>query len=147
MILAGGKGLKYPYSRHSLDVIATCDTRLQSWAFEMANIYDLCAICGFRSPEAQALAYRTGKSKARPGQSKHNENPSLALDIAPVEAVRLWKIDRDLPKAAYVQFAKDGLKIAETQGLTLRWGGDWDGDGDFTDQQLMDYVHFEIMED
>jgi peptidoglycan L-alanyl-D-glutamate endopeptidase CwlK len=29
-------------------------------------------------------------------------------------------------------------------GGYIRWGGDWDGDGDFKDQTLVDLVHWEI---
>jgi hypothetical protein len=34
--------------------------------------------------------------------------------------------------------------VADSLGLEIRWGGDWDGDGDFKDQTLVDLVHWEI---
>ena len=36
--------------------------------------------------------------------------------------------------------------IALAKGIKLRWGGDWDGDGDMTDQTLHDKPHFELMD-
>ena len=29
--------------------------------------------------------------------------------------------------------------------VTLRWGGDWDGDRDFKDQRFIDLPHFELV--
>ena len=35
--------------------------------------------------------------------------------------------------------------IAIRLGYKIRWGGDWDRDGDLTDQTFMDLGHFEIL--
>jgi hypothetical protein len=36
--------------------------------------------------------------------------------------------------------------IAQEEGFHIRWGGDWDGDGDLTDQQFDDLFHIEVKE-
>ena len=38
------------------------------------------------------------------------------------------------------------LQTAQQLNITLRWGGDWDHDFDFTDQSFDDLGHYEIVE-
>jgi peptidoglycan L-alanyl-D-glutamate endopeptidase CwlK len=34
--------------------------------------------------------------------------------------------------------------IGQSMGLKIRWGGDWDSDGDINDNKFDDLVHVEI---
>ena len=109
------------------------------WLFnEVIKQHDCTVIQGWRSNEEQEEYYRTGKSKLRAGQSKHNKNPSLAIDVAP------YPIDwnnyrRFYHFGGYVQGIADSLKIP------IKWGGDWDGDNNFNDQTFHDLPHFELI--
>ena len=47
--------------------------------------------------------------------------------------------------ARFYEFAGYVLAVADQQRLQLRWGGDWDMDGDFLDQRFDDLVHFELV--
>jgi hypothetical protein len=38
------------------------------------------------------------------------------------------------------------IEMARTDGIIIRWGGDWDRDGDVLDQDFDDLFHFEIVE-
>jgi hypothetical protein len=49
-----------------------------------------------------------------------------------------WML-RHIPFAGKIMKSSTGL-----EGMSIRWGGDWDGDGDFKDQTLVDLVHWEI---
>jgi peptidoglycan LD-endopeptidase CwlK len=31
-------------------------------------------------------------------------------------------------------------------GIEIRWGGDWDGDGDLSDHKFNDLPHFELID-
>jgi hypothetical protein len=35
--------------------------------------------------------------------------------------------------------------IAHEEGFSIRWGGDWDGDGDLTNQKFDDLFHIELI--
>ena len=36
-------------------------------------------------------------------------------------------------------------QAAKFMNVSLRWGGDWDGDGDRTDQTFNDLMHWELI--
>ena len=70
---------------------------------------------------------------------KHNQKPSLAIDVSPYPIN--W---RDTKRFYY--FAGVVKAAAYSLGLNIRWGGDWDSDNDFNDQTFMDLVHFELID-
>jgi peptidoglycan L-alanyl-D-glutamate endopeptidase CwlK len=78
--------------------------------------------------------------------SKHNETPSRAVDIAPYPID--WEArGRFHVLAGHMMMAFHGLQeegeIRDT--LDLRWGGDWDRDHVLDDQQFDDLPHFELI--
>ena len=132
------------FSSVSASRLSTCDKRLQEVMNEVVKRFDIAIIEGYRSAEDQLRAYTNGTSRLKPGKSKHNEFPSLAVDIAP------W-----LPTKPHIDWERVYLfhymagyvrAIGDTLGVKLRWGGDWDGDLNFHDQTLIDLPHFEIVE-
>jgi peptidoglycan L-alanyl-D-glutamate endopeptidase CwlK len=36
------------------------------------------------------------------------------------------------------------LMAAVEEGVTIRWGGDWDSDGEYDDEKWRDGPHFEL---
>lgn len=133
----------YRYSKSSLGKLETCHGELQIICLELSKTRDCTVVWGTRSLADQQKAYDSGASKMKPGKSKHNRNPSDAVDIVPAAAIKLWAQKKDLPASEYQQFAKEFLKIAKRYGIEIRWGGDWDRDGDSSDQTFMDFAHFE----
>ena len=132
-------------SKSSIRHYETCHHQLQRLVTFVRAKRAIAVIRGYRSTDDQARAFRTGASNAKPGESKHNAYPSLAVDIAPVEALPLWAIRKDLSKEEWKAFGAEVMEIAKEHKINIRWGGDWDGDGDFTDQKLFDAVHFELL--
>ena len=127
------------FGKTSKDRLATVDHRLRLVCEEVIKHYDFSILCGHRTEQEQNKAFAEAKSKLHWPKSKHNQLPSLAVDIAP------YPIDwNDLKRFFYLA----GLikATASSMGFKLRWGGDWDGDGDFKDQNFNDYPHFEIIE-
>lgn len=127
------------FSRLSEQRLATCDARLQALLREAIKHVDFTVICGYRSQEEQEDAFRTGRSKVRYPNSKHNTLPSSAVDIAPYPID--WK-----DTARFARLAGYLERIAHEQGIRIRWGGDWDGDFATADERFIDMPHFEIVE-
>jgi len=107
--------------------------------------FDFSVIEGVRTPERQRELYAQGRTK--PGKivtwtlrSNHFVNPQTgfghAVDIAPHPLN--WN---DLK--AFEAMAKVVLEAAREEGVSLRWGGDWDGDGK-RERGESDLVHFEL---
>lgn len=109
---------------------------------------DFTILCGHRSRAEQNELYQQGRTT--PGDivtnidglndtSKHNETPSLAIDIAPYPID--WNdTDRFKILAGYI------LGVADTLSVPLRWGGDWDRDYTMSDERFIDLPHFELTE-
>ncbi len=127
------------FSSRSRDNLRTCDYRLVELFNEVIRSFDCTIICGYRGQEAQDEAFFTGFSTKRWPEGKHNTNPSLAIDVAPYP-VDWGDWDRFIYFSGYVK------GIAAMQGLSIRWGGDWDGDFALKDNLFNDYAHFEIIE-
>ena len=136
-------------SKTSKARLATCDSRLQLIFNEVAKIYDIVIICGHRNKEEQNKVYNEGLSKVKWPNGKHNKKPSLAVDVAP------YPLDWKNIKSYYflaglvfgiLEWANADLTKQGAKPIKLRWGGDWDMDKDFKDQNFNDLVHFEIVE-
>lgn len=134
--------MAFQYGAKSQAKLDTLDDDLRAVAELVMSwqIYDLTIVWGHRGEEAQEDAFRSGNSSKRWPESKHNELPSRALDFAP------W-VDGSIPwKDTHAFAVLGGLFIAAgaVLGIPIRYGGDWDMDGETTDQRLMDWGHVEL---
>ena len=131
------------FSKKSKDQLATCHQDL-AWLFSIVvQNYDCLILEGYRTPERQAKLQATGKSKLKEG--KHNAFPSNAVDASPYPIPKNWG-DKDWKERAQVyHFAGYVKATADSLGLKIRWGGDWNGNNDFNDQNFDDLVHFELI--
>lgn len=123
----------HSFGPRSRAALATCHPALQALAtraLELSPI-DFTVTEGFRGRDAQEQAYATGHSKAHFGQSPHNHEPSLALDVVP------YPVDWSDPKK-FRTIADAFKQAAKEQDVTLRWGGDF--------KKFVDMPHFEIDE-
>jgi hypothetical protein len=133
-------GGKMPnFSNKSLEHLETCDSRLQTVLHEVVKNFDCTIICGYRGPEEQDEAYRTGASKKQYPDGKHNQVPSRAVDVAP------YPIDWN-DRERFYYFAGYVIATARSMGIKLRFGGDWDRDFLIDDQTFFDLVHFEVID-
>lgn len=89
-----------------------------------------------RSSEEQDKLFAEGVTFSRGGTSPHNFG--LAVDI--VHTVRGW----NLTEKQWLLIGHVGKELAKTSNLKIRWGGDWDEDGDIHDQRLFDPAHWEV---
>ena len=127
------------FSQKSRLKLGDCDKRLVELFETVVLTYDCTILTGFRDNWEQNELYRQGLSKLQWPNGKHNRLPSLAVDVAP------YPIDWNDTKRFY-HFAGYVKGVADQLGISIRWGGDWDGDNDLNDQNFMDLVHFELME-
>jgi len=125
------------FSEKSLTLLATCDERLQRIMMELIRQYDVKIIQGFRSQMEQDEAFKDGSSNKRWPMSKHNQHPSMAVDVVP------YPIDWE-DRERFFYMAGLIMAIANFMGVKIRFGGNWDMDGDFCDNRFDDLVHFEL---
>ena len=132
------------YSPRSSERLATCHLLLQQIFNEAIRHYDCSVLCGHRGEVEQMIAYQEGKSKLAWPNSKHNELPSLAVDVVPYPIIWPGANKKDLARFYY--FGGFVLGLAQAMEIPLRWGGDWDGDRDIHEQSFDDLPHFEILD-
>jgi hypothetical protein len=131
------------FGRHSESRLRTCHPDLQRvMRAAIATGPDFSILCGHRGKIEQDAAVAAGLSKTPFPTSKHNAEPSLAVDIAP------YPIDWS-DQGRFVELAHHVLAVAAEMGVSLRWGGDWDGDGKTRadgdpEERFVDLPHFEL---
>ena len=109
------------------------DAKLVNVANELVKLMDVTVLEGLRSQERQNELVAQGKSKTKFG--KHVQGK--ALDLAP------YPIDwYDRERFHYMGGLARG--IGHMLGVKIRWGGDWDSDGEIKDNNFDDLVHIEI---
>ena len=126
-----------PRSQKKLEAVHPALRRL----FRIVLKHMDCAILeGHRIKELQDIYFDSKKSKLEWPNSKHNQTPSLAVDVAPYPIN--WKDEK-----RFYYFAGIVKGVASQMNINIRWGGDWDGDTDLNDQTFFDLVHFELVGD
>lgn len=126
------------FSSTSRERLETCHPKLQELLNEAIKVFDFTVLKGHRSEEEQNDAYVNGNSTLKWPESKHNKVPSHAVDIAP------YPIDwNNITRFAHLQGFIRGL--AYERGINVRFGCDWDMDGEITDHDFMDWPHLEIL--
>lgn len=78
----------------------------------------------------QNYAYDNGFSRLKWPKSKHNSEPSLAVDVAP------YPINWNDP-VRFVELSKIIKRIADELAVQVIWGGDW--------SHFPDLAHWELV--
>lgn len=109
------------------------------------SLQDFSVIEGVRTPERQKQLYAQGRTE--PGKvvtwtlnSPHipkEDGFGYAVDLAP------YPLDWN-DTAAFDRMAKAVLDAAEELGISVRWGADWDRDGNYREIGESDSPHFEL---
>lgn len=128
------------FSAASIAQLSTAHPDLQRLFREVIKHLDVKVLQGHRSVADQQELYAQGRTK--PGnivtnidgvrrKSKHNHNPSLAVDVVP------WPIDwKDIGRFQYM--GGFVLGFARAMGIDVEWGGHW--------KTFKDLPHFELRE-
>tara|TARA_Y100000401_G_scaffold34109_1_gene25478 strand:- start:1068 stop:1448 length:381 start_codon:yes stop_codon:yes gene_type:complete len=123
----------YKFGRRSRERLKGVDVRLVNVLNELIKMMDVTIIEGLRSAERQKELLAKGATKVK--YSKHMEGK--AVDLAP------YPIDWENRDGFYYM---GGMirGIAKQMGINVRFGGDWDSDGDTKNNSFDDLVHVEI---
>lgn len=131
---------------------------------EVVKVFDCSLLEGFRNEQKQNWYFDHKLSQVRWPGSKHNKIPAEAVDAyhyfkdaphtrsATIKEVlvAIDKLeDREQIKKLLVNlattyhFAGFVRGVAHEKGISIRWGGDWNGNFDLSDQGFYDLAHFE----
>lgn len=116
--------------KESSNKLSQCDIRIQEVLNEASKITDFKVVCGYRNKAEQNLVYKEGYSRVEWPNSKHNRQPSLAVDIVPVP----FKGYHD--HCAFSFLAGVIKAVAYYKNINIIWGGNW--------HNLLDLCHFEL---
>ena len=123
------------FGKRSNERLKGVDIRLQHILRRLVKIMDVTIIEGLRTQERQNELLKKGASKTK--YSKHIEGK--AVDVAP------YPIDwEDRERFHYMGGMLRG--IAHELDIKIRWGGDWDSDGEIADNSFDDLVHVELID-
>ena len=125
----------YKFGKRSRERLKGVDTKLVNVLNELIKLMDVTVIEGLRSAERQEELLAQGATKVK--YSKHMEGK--AVDIAP------YPIDWEARDRFYYM---GGMirGIGKQLGINIRFGGDWDSDGETKDNNFDDLVHVELKE-
>lgn len=128
----------YAFGKASLRARAQLHPKLRAIVDEAILEIDFRILDATRGRAAQNHAFKTGRSKAKFGQSAHNYVPAIAMDLFP--APYDWEDSK-----AFIELMEVVMRIAKKHNTKLRWGGDWDMKGDRNPKgSLEDLPHFEL---
>ena len=120
--------MSYKFSRNSAERLKTCNLQLQDLLNTVIIHRDCSVICGHRTEAAQARAYPEFSKVLWPN-SKHNSDPSQAVDVVP------YPVDwSDI--YGFYEFAGFVKGIAVPLGINVKWGGDF--------KTFFDGAHWEL---
>lgn len=116
------------FGQKSLDKLRTCHDDLQLLCHAILQEMDITVLCGYRNKEDQDKAVASGNSKTPYPTSKHNKQPSEAVDIAPYP-VNFNDID------GFNKMLDIAERCAEKMGIEIRLGRTF---------SFKDYPHLEL---
>jgi len=147
------------WGRRSMSSLSTCHKILQAILTEALEIMNITVLEGHRGERKQNYYFERGFSRVKYPNGRHNKYPSEAVDVSPWPIVypNLHKFVKKIPPNLHKDFWKKVkayariaymagiiVGIAKRKGVTLVWGGDWDGDGELSDNRFDDLWHLQI---
>jgi peptidoglycan L-alanyl-D-glutamate endopeptidase CwlK len=140
--------MSYQWGKRSLSKLHTCHPDIQRLCHRIIQHTptDITVVWGFRNQKQQDEAFLAGASKKRWPESMHNftlrgRPCSLAVDLAPwINGTIPW----DSPSQFYFMSGFI-IRCAQELSIKVRWGGDWDSDGNVMNQTFNDLGHFELV--
>ena len=137
--------MSYSFGATSRANLSEAHTDLILVFYEVIKHTDCKIIEGHRPEAEQNFAYETGRSRVQWPNSNHNVQPSRAVDAVP------YPIDWDDQErfklfGGFVMWVASRLYLQKHIDHLVRWGADWDDDGNIAEHRLVDYPHFELIE-
>jgi len=144
------------FGKRSSDQLKTCSWKWQVILQEVIKYYDCTVLEGHRGEEAQHKNFIDEVSQVDWPDGKHNAYPSEAVDVTPFPIPEDWgALNKNMTIKQRDNAWKERLKfyqlaaiikfVASSKGIEVRWGGDWNRDGDYRNNKFEDLVHFELL--
>ena len=137
--------MSYGFGAESRFNLESVDKRLVRVLYHALSygLADWSIIKGYRGKVEQDQAYLAGNSHAKWPDSKHNSNPSLAIDFIPFP-FRGWDA-----KCDFVFVAAVILSAAKTLEVPCKWGGNWNKNNLIMEDKNweIDLGHIELIEE
>lgn len=124
------------FSQKSLNKLNTCHPDLQKLFLEVIQTTDCAIIEGYRTKYEQDHAFFNGNSKLKYPNGNHNEFPSRAVDVWPYPVPKKADGSIDDNSPVWDNFARKVFETAESLGIAVVWGGNW--------ESLVDKPHWEL---
>lgn len=128
----------FTFSKRSLGNLRGVHPRLAhltAVALKRSQI-DFTVVEGKRSRARQQYLVNTGKSMTL--NSAHLTG--CAVDCYPIVNGQI-EVRRVAP---FIELSKAFLKASDELGVPIRWGGDWNRNGDHRDERFLDCPHYEL---
>lgn len=131
-----------PFDIGALARLSHAHPKLQELMHAARNLYDFTVLESQRGRHAQEEAFRKHFSKVHFGDSAHNWDPAIALDLAPLPIS--WENSAknyDRWRVLQIEIIKP---LAAKMQIPIRQGIDWNRDGDLTNDRWDDLPHVEL---
>jgi peptidoglycan L-alanyl-D-glutamate endopeptidase CwlK len=137
------------WGKKSLAHFRTLHPDLQVLADEVLAIHDCSIFQGYRDKETQNKYFDNKTSKVKFPFSKHNKDPSEAIDLAPyIPGGDPYDMERVLFFAGIVRGVADRLHDEGSMEFRLKWGGAWSIKAEspfgFDNNKFFDGIHWEL---
>ena len=143
----------YSLGRKSKRHLSRTDPRFTPIANRAIRILDFSVTNSYRGRRYQNAAFYADpqRSQLKFPDSKHNKWPSKAIHFEPYP--NPWPDETETDKLVYAKqlgrfylLAGIIIGIGIEMKIPIRWGGDWNMDGDIMDQSFDDLSHYEVMD-
>jgi len=145
----------YNFGKRSRQRLDTCHVDLIIIMEEVIKIYDFSVLEGLRTAEKQLEYFETGRSqldgvRKLSKHQDHGDGLSYAIDIMPFKkgTNAFSGKKKDIARFYFLAGIVKGVtaRLIEEGVIhhTVRWGGDWNMNDIFNDQNFDDLPHFEL---
>ena len=147
--------MSYSFGKRSKERLDSCHKDMILIMSEVIKVFDFSVLEGLRTAEKQKEYFETGRSKLD-GVNKlskhqdHGDGLSYAVDIMPYKkgSNAFSGQKKDIARFYYLAgiVKSVGYRLLEEGKIShkVRWGGDWNNNDLFDDQNFDDLPHFEL---
>jgi len=130
----------YYFSKSSKERLETCHPLIQDWLNEIIKWRDCTVAWGHRGEDEQNEMFASGLSRCKYPESKHNTDPSLAVDVYPYVNGRMVNGSYDEDDILIDRFIGFAQAVAALRGIPIKSASEWKG-------FIGDLGHWELYKD
>ena len=116
----------YYFSKSSKAREETCHPLIQDWLNEIIKWRDCTVAWGHRGEKDQNEMFAKGLSRCKYPESKHNTDPSLAVDVYPYANGRMINGDKEGDDVLIDRFIGFAQGVAAIRGIPIKSASEWE---------------------